>query len=236
MIVVGVVTYSTTFNLNNIVRLWNRRYEEIRDPIIKQMSEEGGIWQHRASLFSGFRPRRENSSPSEWWVLWYVIIYPFMPSHARKLFSRRNEQNENHAGTDSWASKGHRPHQRRDLQSDESSNDTEWMRGMPGVDANATETATRSTNVQRTSYDNLQSEQIRRHSASQGNSEVVGSDKWVSIPSEASFVPAEHTPKAAQPRNPKTWMRQISSSTEPRRPGRVNESESAREKDPAEQV
>ena len=237
MIVVGVVTYSATFNLNNIVQFWSQRYEEIKNPIIKKMSEEEDqIWQQRASLYSGFRPRRENSTPSEWWVLWYLITYPFMPSHARKLFSRTEDQNGQHLKTDAWASEGNQPQHRRELHLDDPSNDAEWMKGMPDVKANAAEDVTRSTDVQRTSHDELPTEQIRTGSAKRDNSKDVIDDERADPSPEISFLPVQRATEAAQPAQSKTWMRRIFSSKESQHPESVHANESTRDRDPVEQV
>jgi hypothetical protein len=76
MIGLGVLTYTVVFNLNNLTRAVYRQYEMAKQPWIRKMTENGGIWKDRAAQYNGFKIKRLDASPSEWLVIWYIIIWP----------------------------------------------------------------------------------------------------------------------------------------------------------------
>lgn len=128
MVIVGLVTYGLTFNLDNIVQVFNRHYGQIKCQIVKSMDRDGGHWEELAARYSGFKPERVDSTPSEWWVLWYVLTYPFKPSHTTQLF--RKGKKPQHRGTDTWATMDG-PQQHPVRGQDDEDEDQEWLKGMP---------------------------------------------------------------------------------------------------------
>lgn len=83
MLVVGLVTYSVVFNLNHIVQFVSIQYLLFRETIVDQMKDDGEDWNKLSSRFKEFKLQRFNTSPSEWWVLWYILSWPFRMAAAR---------------------------------------------------------------------------------------------------------------------------------------------------------
>lgn len=76
MIGLGVLTYTVVFNLNNLTRAVYRQYETAKRPWIRKMMENGGVWKDRAAQYNSFKIKRFDASPSEWLVIWYILIWP----------------------------------------------------------------------------------------------------------------------------------------------------------------
>src|SRR5271163_4258972 len=41
------------------------------------MKYDGQGWQKLSEWFEGFTPQRLYTAPSEWWILWYILLRPF---------------------------------------------------------------------------------------------------------------------------------------------------------------
>ncbi|MCJ1310262.1 hypothetical protein MMC25_003924 [Agyrium rufum] len=74
---VGGFTYLVVLNINTLVRTSSSVYERRKRPIINAMkAEQGEDWKTRGRRFEVFRPRHERLRPSEWLVLWYLVMRP----------------------------------------------------------------------------------------------------------------------------------------------------------------
>jgi hypothetical protein len=92
MISVAALTYAIVFNLNNITRAVYRHYETIKQPWIRRMREEHyKDWSDRAERYSGFKIKRFDATPSEWYVVWYIINWP-----VRLLLPKPSQTSESH--------------------------------------------------------------------------------------------------------------------------------------------
>ncbi len=97
MIALGVITYTIVLNLNNLSRTAYRRYEAIKRPWIKKMSDESNnVWSSRAQRYKGFKMRRIDSSPSEMLLVWYIITWPLRRclSPKRRYTAEEGEKNQ----------------------------------------------------------------------------------------------------------------------------------------------
>jgi hypothetical protein len=98
MIVVGTVTYVAVFNLNNIVEAFGEGYARVKRPWVKRMGSEDKPWQTRAANYSAFKPKNPTVFPSEWWVVWYVVGWPF-----RRAWTAYVERQAQHQKSDAEA-------------------------------------------------------------------------------------------------------------------------------------
>jgi hypothetical protein len=80
---VGLATYFIVFNLDSLVTFGLKYYSRFRKGAIKQMTRDSknsppdDKWQKRAQGFNRFEPDRGETRPSEWFILWYTLLYLF---------------------------------------------------------------------------------------------------------------------------------------------------------------
>lgn len=74
MILVGIITYLVTFNLNQIVRIARKVYKRYRDVVLDLMGESADeYWHDEAARFRQFQPPRPQLQPTEWLILWFLV-------------------------------------------------------------------------------------------------------------------------------------------------------------------
>ncbi len=104
MIALGVVTYTVVFNLNNLTRAVYRQYAAAKKPWIRKMKEDHGrMWNFHAERYTGFKIKRFDSSPSEWLVLWYILVWPvrrFLRSKTAHTAEDRSTPQQSTDGSD----------------------------------------------------------------------------------------------------------------------------------------
>ncbi|EPE25312.1 hypothetical protein GLAREA_01224 [Glarea lozoyensis ATCC 20868] len=80
---VGLATYFIVFNLDSLVTFVLKSYSRFRKGAIKQMTRDSknsppnDKWQKRAQGFNRFESDRGETRPSEWYILWYTLLYLF---------------------------------------------------------------------------------------------------------------------------------------------------------------
>ncbi|PQE18890.1 26S protease regulatory subunit like protein [Rutstroemia sp. NJR-2017a BVV2] len=77
-VVVGVVTYAVTLNMDLLNRKLNGFYYPRRQSLINQMQMETGPWKATGAKFEQFKPTSEDKVPTEWWIPLYWIRTVFM--------------------------------------------------------------------------------------------------------------------------------------------------------------
>ena len=75
MVLVAATTYLIVFNLNHLVQSARVRYKVLQRKIIQQIKEEltTETWEQRAKNFERFEPDRQDTKPSEWYILLAAI-------------------------------------------------------------------------------------------------------------------------------------------------------------------
>ena len=76
MIVVGLLTYLIVFNLNLVVTFSKTSYASLKSGILASMKNDSrDKWRRNGELFHKYRPREttDESKPSEWWILGYLL-------------------------------------------------------------------------------------------------------------------------------------------------------------------
>jgi hypothetical protein len=77
MIIIGGVTYTLVLNLENTTRSIYNYYNVLKKQAVKRMKGDTEAWKVRAKKYENFEPVPTDTKPSEWWVLGYVIAWPF---------------------------------------------------------------------------------------------------------------------------------------------------------------
>jgi hypothetical protein len=103
MVIVGLVTYSIVFNLNNIAQSIFNRYDYLKKGLISRMKYDDESWRELSRRFDGFRPQRLNTTPSEWWILWYIVVLPYKQAMKwlERLLRNRNQFGDRETATNS---------------------------------------------------------------------------------------------------------------------------------------
>lgn len=71
---VALATYTTVFNINNLVIFMQKRYDKFKATTLHEMGKDADEkWQDCAGRFWHFRPERGSPVPTEWLVVWYRI-------------------------------------------------------------------------------------------------------------------------------------------------------------------
>jgi hypothetical protein len=76
MVAIGLLTYITVFNLNQIIKIGKTNYQSLKNGIVNTVqADRGGAWRKKGELFHKHRPRAnaEQPKPSEWWILVYLL-------------------------------------------------------------------------------------------------------------------------------------------------------------------
>jgi hypothetical protein len=76
MVAVGLLTYLIVFNLNLLVSFSKSSYSSLKIGILSSMQADSrNSWKKKGELFHKYRPREnaEQSKPSEWWILVYLL-------------------------------------------------------------------------------------------------------------------------------------------------------------------
>jgi hypothetical protein len=100
MTIVGLVTYSVVFNLNNLVQSVSAAYNYLRTEVLHQMKSDGESWQELYKRFDGFRLQRLYSLPSEWWIFWYILLWPYKRAVRLCMGMSDGEANSDSADSD----------------------------------------------------------------------------------------------------------------------------------------
>ena len=91
IIVVASTTYVTVLNINSLVHAISHIYDTRKSRVVKAMkSNRDETWKQRGQRFETFRPKHENPQPSEW----YIILYSFLNPWVLLGFRRRKEHQE----------------------------------------------------------------------------------------------------------------------------------------------
>ena len=77
MIIIGGITYTLVLNLENATQSTYNCYNVLKKQVVKPMKGDTGAWKARAKKYESFEPVPTDTKPSEWWVLWYMIAWPF---------------------------------------------------------------------------------------------------------------------------------------------------------------
>jgi hypothetical protein len=77
MIIIGGLTYTLVLNLEHVAQSTYDYYNLLKKQVIKPMKGDTEGWKDRARKYEDFEPVPTDTKPSEWWVLWYTIIWPF---------------------------------------------------------------------------------------------------------------------------------------------------------------
>jgi len=76
MVAIGFLTYLVVFNLNLLVTFSKTSYSSLKINIISSVQADSRKgWGKRGELFHKYRPREsaDQSEPSEWWILVYLL-------------------------------------------------------------------------------------------------------------------------------------------------------------------
>jgi hypothetical protein len=76
MVAVGLLTYLIVLNLNLLVSFSKSSYSSLKKGILSSMQADSRkSWKKKGELFHEYRPREsaEQSKPSEWWILVYLL-------------------------------------------------------------------------------------------------------------------------------------------------------------------
>jgi hypothetical protein len=76
MVAVGLLTYLIVFNLNLLVSFSKSSYSSLKIGILSSMQADSRkSWKKKGKLFHEYRLREnaEQSKPSEWWILVYLL-------------------------------------------------------------------------------------------------------------------------------------------------------------------
>ena len=91
MIIIGGVTYTLVLNLEHVAQSTNDCYNVLKKQVLKPMKKDTAkAWKDRAKKYEVFKPLSTNTKPSEWWVLWYIVFWPFnaLKTQVQKAWNR----------------------------------------------------------------------------------------------------------------------------------------------------
>lgn len=67
----------TIFNINGLVDTIGRIYDHKKRKVVRAMkSDRDNTWKQRGLRFDVFRPKHENTVPSEWYITLYAMLNP----------------------------------------------------------------------------------------------------------------------------------------------------------------
>jgi hypothetical protein len=72
-VLLSTTTYLMVMNLNNLTRLGKGLYQNPRKSIIRSMRNDSD-WRSMGERFSRFRPERQNNTPTEWYILVFLVL------------------------------------------------------------------------------------------------------------------------------------------------------------------
>ncbi|KAL9120721.1 MAG: hypothetical protein Q9187_002719 [Circinaria calcarea] len=76
---VGTATYLIVLNINTLVQSFSRLYQARKSNLVNAMkTDPEELWKLRGQRFEIFRPRHENPQPSEWYMLLYAMLHPWV--------------------------------------------------------------------------------------------------------------------------------------------------------------
>lgn len=65
------------FNINSLAQLFSEIYNSKKKPVVRAMKRDRKqLWKARGQRFEAFRPKYEDTEPSEWYVPLYAMIRP----------------------------------------------------------------------------------------------------------------------------------------------------------------
>jgi len=77
VIVVALLTYLTMFNINSLAQAFSEIYNTKKKHVVRAMKRDHKqLWKVRGQRFEAFRPKYEDTEPSEWYVPLYAMIHP----------------------------------------------------------------------------------------------------------------------------------------------------------------
>ena len=76
MSLVAFATYAIVFNLEHLVQYGSRVYRSYKHRVIRRMATDlhSKTWTNRANRFKQFEPDRQSTKPTEWYILWAMIL------------------------------------------------------------------------------------------------------------------------------------------------------------------
>jgi hypothetical protein len=78
MVIIGGVTYTLVLNLEHVAQSTYAYYKRLRNQVVKPMKEDTAkVWKDRAKEYEAFQFLPTDAKLSEWWVLWYIILWSF---------------------------------------------------------------------------------------------------------------------------------------------------------------
>jgi len=94
MIIIGGVTYTLVLNLEHVAQSTYAYYKRLRNQVIKPMKEDTAeVWKDRAKEYEAFQFLPTDAKLSEWWVLWYIILWSFKALTRKISLARTQAQN-----------------------------------------------------------------------------------------------------------------------------------------------
>ena len=94
MIIIGGVTYTLVLNLEHVAQSTYACYKRLRNQVIKPMKEDTAkVWKDRAKEYEAFQFLPTDAKLSEWWVLWYIILWSFKAPIRKIRLARTQAQN-----------------------------------------------------------------------------------------------------------------------------------------------
>lgn len=65
------------FNINSLAQLFSEIYSTKKKHVVRAMKRDRKqLWKVRGQRFEAFRPKYENTEPSEWYVPLYAMFHP----------------------------------------------------------------------------------------------------------------------------------------------------------------
>jgi hypothetical protein len=89
MIIIGTVTLALVFNLDHVARSTYGYYDGLKRKAIKPMKKDTDTWKDLAKKYESFEPLPADTKPSEWWVVWYIILWPFKAIIGKVALTRK---------------------------------------------------------------------------------------------------------------------------------------------------
>ena len=76
MSLVGFSTYAIVFNLEHLAQSGSGVYRSYKHRVLRRMSTDlhGKTWADRANRFKQFEPDRRSTKPSDWYIIWAMIL------------------------------------------------------------------------------------------------------------------------------------------------------------------
>jgi hypothetical protein len=94
MIIIGGLTYTLVLNLEHVAQSTYAYYKRLRNQVIKPMKEDTAeTWKDRAKKYEAFQFLPTDAKLSEWWVLWYIILWSFRALIRKTSLVRTEAQN-----------------------------------------------------------------------------------------------------------------------------------------------